>query len=303
MDIGLGTVQFGLDYGISNKTGRTPFADVLEILREARENDVRLLDTAAAYGASEDVLGRALAEVGGEFRLITKTKPQSAPRITSAEVDDVGRAFERSLGFLKRDFVDGLLVHHAGDLLKPGGDLLWDRLQTWRKEGRVRKIGVSVYDPEETRRLAAFAPEIVQLPMNFLDQRFLATGELRRLKSEGAEIHVRSLFLQGLLLMDPSTLPSHFASIRGLLTTMRAEIIREEMDVKQACFAWAEKQSDVDAVVLGVTSLSEWRELLTSARPRASRARRWSLPSETWGQTDETLINPSLWPRREASNG
>lgn len=301
MEIGLGTVQFGLDYGISNSRGRTPFEEVVAILREASHASVTLLDTASAYGISEEVLGRAMPEVGGGFRIVTKTKPLSAAVIAVSDVDEVERAFEKSLRDLRVDCVDGLMVHHAADLLKPGSEVLWDRMRGWRDRGLVRHLGVSVYDPDDTRALASMAPEIIQLPMNFLDQRFLRSGELARLKSAGVEIHVRSLFLQGALLMEPSSLPAHLQPVRGILECARRSIGDLGVGMMQACFGWLERQPEVSAAILGVTTLGEWKELLSAAKDRYGLAAGWTLPSATWACEDQAVINPSCWPRKETT--
>jgi aryl-alcohol dehydrogenase-like predicted oxidoreductase len=205
MKLGLGTVQFGLGYGISNATGKPPLSEVARILAQASDEGVDTLDTAAAYGEAETVLGQLSAEAAG-FRIISKVSAQQA-----YQPGAVRNSVENSLRRVRRERLDGLLLHRADDLLEgPATDIVAE-MQAMREEGRVGKLGVSVYSPEQLEAvLANFAPDLVQLPCSLLDQRFLVSGWLGRLTERGVEIHIRSVFLQGLLLMAPADRPIYF---------------------------------------------------------------------------------------------
>jgi aryl-alcohol dehydrogenase-like predicted oxidoreductase len=221
MQLGLGTVQFGGDYGVSNPGGRTPPDEVARILALAEREDIGLLDTAALYGDSEAVLGGALRR-GHKFRIVSKTLKFDAARISQADASALRAGFENSLRRLRQDRLYGLLVHAAADLLRPGGELLWAALNELKREGLVEKIGVSVYTGEDIEAiLLRFRPDLVQLPLSVLDQRLIAGGQLARLKAQAVEIHARSIFLQGLLLMEDAELPSTVAQ-RLLRSTCRS---------------------------------------------------------------------------------
>lgn len=198
MRLALGTVQFGLAYGISNSAGEVADDELDTILALARKLGVDTLDTAQAYGKAEARLGMHSTN---DFQLITKL----APGIDAKDVDSY---VESSLQRLGRPRLDGLLLHRSQD----ASPALFEALATLQQEGKVGKTGVSVYAPEELALWLeqGYPLELVQLPANLLDQRFLRSGWLDRLQNLGCEIHVRSLFLQGLLLMQPDLRPDHF---------------------------------------------------------------------------------------------
>ena len=198
MRLALGTVQFGLDYGVSNRAGEVPDDELDTILTLARKLGVDTLDTAQAYGKAETRLG---SRHTADFQLVGKL----APGIQATEVTT---SVAGSLQRLARPRLDGLLLHRSQD----ASPALFEQLAELQRQGLVGKVGVSVYAPEELARWLAqgYPLELVQLPTNLLDQRFLRSGWLDRLQALGCEIHVRSLFLQGLLLMQPALRPDYF---------------------------------------------------------------------------------------------
>lgn len=198
MRLALGTVQFGLDYGISNHTGEVADAELDAILALARKLGMDTLDTAQAYGKAEARLG---TRPTADFRLVNKL----APGIQAAEV---ATSVAGSLQRLARTRLDSLLLHRCQD----ASPALFEQLADFQHQGKVGKVGVSVYSPEELALWLdqGYPLELVQLPANLLDQRFLRSGWLDRLQAMGCEIHVRSLFLQGLLLMQPALRPAYF---------------------------------------------------------------------------------------------
>ena len=146
--LGVGTVQFGVDYGVSNTEGRTPPDEVFRILDQAMRAGIRVLDTAASYGDSERVLGRVLFP-GHPFRVITKCEAINRKRITRRDAFTLTTTFQRSLEHLNTNSVYGLLVHHADDLLAEEGELLFEAMQNLKSQRLVEKIGVSVYTEKQ----------------------------------------------------------------------------------------------------------------------------------------------------------
>lgn len=286
--IGLGTVQFGLAYGISNRAGKTPAEETASILAAAREAGVRALDTAPAYGESEAVLGRCLGDPH-PFDIVTKTAHGEAPYRASDRASVEG-AFRESLRKLGQARVHGLLVHRVEDLLGPDGASLYDCLKGLRDEGLTARIGASVYTPEQVEELAGkYALDLIQLPFNALDQRMRARGILRGLKRAGAEIHARSAFLQGLLLMRPEELGAHFAPLLPHLRGYRAYLDERGLSPVQGALGFALGVEEIDAVICGVNTLAQFRELLSSSRP---------LPPEgfaRFGIDDARFLDPSRW--------
>lgn len=208
MRLALGTVQFGLDYGVSNRAGEVPDDELDTILTLARKLGVDTLDTAQAYGKAETRLG---SRHTADFQLVGKLAP-------GIQATEVATSVAGSLQRLARPRLDGLLLHRSQD----ANPALFEPLAELQRQGLVGKLGVSVYAPEELARWLAqgYPLELVQLPANLLDQRFLRSGWLDRLQALGCEIHVRSLFLQGLLLMQPDLRPAYFEAFREPLARL-----------------------------------------------------------------------------------
>lgn len=290
MQLGLGTVQFGGDYGVSNTGGRTPPDEVARILALAEREGIGLLDTAALYGDSEAVLGSALRR-GHPFRIVSKTLKFDVARISQADASALRAGFENSLRRLRQDRIHGLLIHTAADLLRPGGDLLWAVLTELKREGLVEKIGVSVYTGSEIESiLARFGPDLVQLPLNVLDQRLLANGQLARLKSQAVEIHARSIFLQGLLLMQDTPVPSTLARFRPQLERVWQACRRAAVSPLDLSLAFVKSVTTVDAAIVGVAAAAQLAQIVTALRSSTSVA-----DFATFACDDEELLNPSLW--------
>ena len=301
--LALGTVQFGLPYGITHAGGRVPEDEVGAILAAANAAGIDLLDTAAAYGDSEAVLGRR--PESRSFAVITKTLPLRRPAIGPAEVDAVARAFDASLARLGRDHVEGLLVHDAGDLLAPGGAALWAMLEARRAAGQVRRLGVSVYDRAELDAVSARFPlALVQLPLNALDQRLDRDGTLARLAANGIAVHVRSAFLQGLLLGSPVgapvgspvgapvSVPPGPAAAAPFLRRWHAAVAAAGTTAEAAALAYVATRPGVERVVIGVHSRAH-----LAAAVAAFGAR----PALDWAALacdDPDVVDPRRWKER-----
>lgn len=260
--LGLGTVQFGVDYGMAVPGRRVPRDEVREILREAAQAGVDTLDTAAAYGHSEAALGAAMVGLPA-FRVVTKTLPLGEGRFGAAEASQLEQTFAHSLQLLGLGSVYGLLVHDAEQLLQPGGERLFAMLQAWRDDGRVQRIGVSVYDAQQLDAICSrFSLDLVQLPLNVLDQRLLIDGSIDRLVQAGVEIHARSLFLQGVLLQSPEQLPAYLAGLAPALQKLRIASAREGVSVASLALGFARHLQAIDTALVGVHGVAQWRELL-----------------------------------------
>jgi len=293
--LGLGTVQFGLAYGIANEQGRVAAAEARAILQLAREAGISVLDTAPAYGQAETVLG-SLLDPADRFRLISKTVAVPAPTIGDAETALVRAGFEATLRALGRRRLDGLLVHQADDLLKPGGERLYDLLQDWRAQGRVDKIGVSVYERRQIDEIfARYALDLVQLPINVCDQRLLRDGTLSALVTAGVEIHARSLFLQGLLLMDEASLPAFVAPWRKTLRAFHCEARSRGATPLQAALAFVCQRPEIAVALVGVLSAEQLRQCLEAEQMPVT------LDWTRFAIDDARLIDPRRWPAKGES--
>jgi len=292
MKIGLGTVQFGQNYGVSNKQGITSEDEVREILSFAWGNGVTLLDTATLYGTSEEVIGRSIPP-HASFKIVTKTPSFQNTRI---EKEDAGRlkdTFRSSLDKLRQPKLYGLLVHHTVDLLKDGGQYIWETMQELKEMGLVKKIGASLYSPLELDNfLKKYIPDIIQTPINVFDQRMIQNGQLQHLNGLGVEIHCRSVFLQGLLLMSPEELSVHFNSIRGLMLKYYEVLKRQDINPLEAALTFVYQQPEIDYVIVGINNQSQLKEILNVV-PDMDRLRRMDF--SMYAVNEESIINPSLW--------
>ncbi len=293
MKLALGTVQFGLDYGISNAAGRVPEAEVQRILVLAAQSGITLLDTAAAYGDAEAVLGRLLPP-GHGFRLVTKLPRLPAELDAKAVQEWTVLQFQQSLQRLHMPRAYGLLVHNAQDLLGPQGAALWEVMRGLRAGAQTGKIGVSVYTGLECDALLArFDLDLLQIPINPLDQRLIKGGQLARLKAGGVEVHARSLLLQGLLTMDPATLPAFFTQAVPVLTSYQKACRDHGLTAVDGAVAFARAVSGIDYAVLGVTSTTELRQLINAQAHRLTLD--WYAP---FAMDNELILNPARWPER-----
>lgn len=291
MKLALGTVQFGLAYGITNTAGQVAPEEVARILRRARELGVEVLDTAAAYGQSESVLGQH-SEDAHAFRLYTKTLPLGGAVADDAAVQRVVEGVRASLGKLGVSRLHGLLVHHAGDLLGEGGDKLYRALETLKAEGVVERLGVSVYSVEESRAATQrFGIDAMQLPLNVLDQTFVATGELQRLKTAGVEIHTRSAFLQGVLLAD--TLPAFLHALAPGFDRFRAVCAATGANPLEGSLAFLRQQAEIGQVVVGVVERGQLDQIAAAwARSEAYV----TLDFAACNMAPSKAVTPSNWP-------
>jgi aryl-alcohol dehydrogenase-like predicted oxidoreductase len=284
--LALGTAQFGLDYGVANQSGRMQFEDVQSVITLAGNQGIDTLDTAIAYGDSENVLGR----VGvADWNLVTKLPAVPEP------CRDVGvwvlGQIEGSLQRLKISVLDGVLLHRPEQLAGSVGPALLDALESLKNRGVVRKIGVSVYSHEELALLPRqWAPDLVQAPMNVLDRRLLESGWVDQLKIRGVELHVRSIFLQGLLLMSQEARPSRFGRWPAVWSAWSDWLSTTGLTPLQACLGYAMSLQQVDRVVVGVDSLAHLDQILVAVNgPMPAQWPEWLTP------VPQELINPSRW--------
>ena len=291
MQLGIGTAQFGMNYGISNVGGKVGRRTVWEILELAPSLGVTLIDTAPGYGDGEVAIGRALG-ASHRFRIVTKTPAFRQERVTTSHADGLVATFERSLDNLGQSAVYGLLLHHAGDIKAEGGRRLVEAMESLQRRGQVEKIGVSVYSADEIDDvLEVFTPGIIQLPLNVLDQRLIQSGHLRKLHGLGVEIHARSVFLQGLLLMKPQQLPPYFEPLRPHLDRYFDFLSTHRLGAVEAPLSFVGQLPEVHAMILGVCSTAQLREL-SDAAGRAPG----SMPDMSgFAISDPAFVNPALW--------
>jgi aryl-alcohol dehydrogenase-like predicted oxidoreductase len=284
----LGTAQFGFQYGVANNSGQVELNESSAIVDCAWAAGIDSLDTAISYGESEQRLG----EIGiKQWQVITKLP------VIPVECSDVGAWVEKSvrcsLERLRVPKIGGLLLHHPQQLLSPQGDALYRALLAEREEGRVGKIGISIYSPKELDALCSrYRFDLVQAPYNILDRSLDTSGWLNRLNEAGTEVHVRSIFLQGLLLMDQACRPTYFNRWQSFWVEWHSWLREQSITPIQACLGFVMSQPKINRVVLGVDSLKQLRDILLSDKSLLALVPT-SLTSE-----DIDLINPSRWKNK-----
>ena len=293
MELGLGTVQFGMNYGLSNRDGQTAEDEVKKIINFSGQHKVRVLDTAASYGNSEQVLGNAMP-ADHPFDIIAKTIVCNAPVIGTSDAERLKDTFQRTLANLRQSKVAGLLIHNADDLLARGGQRLFESMEELKEAGEVEKIGVSVYEKRQIDGvLKKYSIDLIQVPVNILDQRLIKSGHLKELKTAGVEVHARSVFLQGLMLMNPAELSDFFNSIKPHLTNYHAVLMEHGYTPVQAALDFIRSIGQIDVVICGVNSLKQLSELMDGFNSEKGAD---GLFSE-FGIDAPEILNPALWGR------
>lgn len=287
MRLALGTVQFGLPYGVANKSGQVSHAEAKLMVRLASENGIDTIDTAIAYGESEKCLG----EVGVEnFKLVTKL-----PAIPNGCLDINNWIYEQVSSSLVRLGVGqiyALLLHKSEDLLGPDGPELYRALDSLKEKGLVKKIGVSIYSPNELESLKKdFSFDLIQAPFNLIDQRLLHSGWMKKLKDSGVEIHTRSTFLQGLLLMKETDIQPKFSPWKHLWKKWHDWLAENNVSALQGSLAFALSFPEIERVVVGADNHYQLLEIINASNNLLNA----DLPNLV--SVDENLINPANWPK------
>ena len=296
----LGTVQFGTAYGINNRSGRPEEERVFAILDRALEAGINWLDTAAAYGEAEKVLGNYIRsrQAAGKFRVVSKLRPDFLDIIskgTYSAVEVVRDEIRQSLERLNLEKLDGYMLHNAAHLGQPG---IGEALAECRECGMVRQIGVSVYTPEDA--LAALQTswvDAVQVPYNILDRRLDRSGFFTEKSDLGRPVTVfaRSLLLQGLLMMKTAEIPAHLAGIAPYLQELDDWLTGQGFSRFEAAFRFAARRPGVDAVVVGVDTLEQLEQYIELSRHSVDFLIALSEGLERFGGIDPRLLSPNLW--------
>ena len=284
--LALGTVQFGTDYGINSGIKVDP-NEVTNIINCARNNDISLLDTAQLYGSSEKVLGDINTQ---DFDIVTKSRGFDQEAITEKEAVFVINDLHKSLKLLKQKSLYAFLVHHGEDLLKPGGEMIFNQLQTLKKQGLVNKIGISAYiDNQLIEIIDSFDIDIIQLPMNILDSRLIDNGLLNKIYSKGIEIHTRSVFLQGLLLMDLDKRPKYFERWSSLWKFWNEWLADNKLSPLEASIRYMISKPEISRVLVGVDNKDQLQSIINAVDGNLP-----PIPKEL-STNDPDLLNPGNW--------
>jgi aryl-alcohol dehydrogenase-like predicted oxidoreductase len=284
MKLALGTAQFGQPYGIASPQPQIPYLESKLIIDYSASQGMTLLDTAMGYGDSEARLG----EIGVDDWKIVSKLPE-VPDVENITIW-IFNAVKSSLEKLKVESLYGLLLHRPTQLLGIKGPEIYAALQRLKAEGFVQKTGVSIYGPDELEGFFAVGEfDLVQSPLSVLDRRLITSGWLAKLADRGVEVHARSVFLQGLLLMSADQRPQKFDRWSGLWDRYQEWITVSGLSPLEACLSYALAIPQIQQVVVGVNGLDHIKEILQAD---TNPAPIWSPALAT---VDEELLNPSAW--------
>ena len=274
----LGTVQFGLNYGVTNQYGQVKTDEIRKILGIAKEKGIDTLDTAASYGNCEQVLGK----IGiNDFNVITKTV------MLKDNLNHVIDSFQKSLDSLGKDHIKGLLVHNINDIRDNQFDALFERLNSLKKEGVVEKIGFSSYTPDEVDFLLGnFDFDLIQLPFNVFDTRLIDGGQLKSLKKRRIEVHARSIFLQGILL-DFDNLSDYFLAWKVRFQNYQILVRDSELSLLEYSLNYVLSIKEIDKVLVGVNNAVQLTEIVEAIKDYGNL--------NSYSIRDEDLLNPARW--------
>lgn len=286
--LGIGTVLFGMNYGIT-KSKQIPFSEIRKILEIAEKYGVKVIDTAPSYGNSEKMLGEALKK-SHDFKIVTKTITFPHSYITKEMVDELKKGVYQSLNHLKQDRLYGLLVHQQSDLFKPNAELLFFEMKKMKEQGIISKIGVSIYTGHDIDQvLRHYDVDIIQVPINVLDQRLVHSGHLTRMKKRKIEIHARSVFLQGLLTMPVHQLPSRFKPLIPLLNKYHSSLKEKGYSLIEGAIHFVKGLTDIDYIIVGVNSADQLLEIIQAYHTEIS------FDYTPFQCHNEQIIDPRNW--------
>jgi aryl-alcohol dehydrogenase-like predicted oxidoreductase len=289
----LGTAQLGMPYGIANRTGQPDQKLATAIIREAWTNGIQEFDTAQGYGISERVLGKAFSslEITEKVRVISKFNPE----LDHLNRDVMQNALDASLNELNVPRLYGMLLHHQETIT------LWEKglkkiCYTFTDSGKVQHSGVSVYSPKAAiKALNLKGIDLIQIPSNLLDRRFEQAGVFKLARKNNKRVYIRSVFLQGLLLIPFEGIPDNMSYAKPVL--QRLNQLRQETGLtsQEIALGYMKMEMPEARIILGVEQITQLKQNLKS-----------------WGKTyppslipkiktmfmnvDETILNPVLWP-------
>ena len=279
----LGGAQLGLPYGILNGGETLSREDVARILDTAFGHGIDSIDTAIAYGQSESIIGETAQN---RFKVISKLPP--IPSSVSNVSEWVHTQVDASLSRLKCTSLDALLLHRPQDLTGIHGAELYDAISSLKIEKIIHRFGVSIYTPDELNSiLGTFDIDVVQAPLNVFDRRIL--GVIDQLTARNIEVHVRSVFLQGVLIASPKDRPQRFQPWSEHFSQFDTWVRSTGVSAMACCLGFALQQPGVAKLVIGTMSAESLTEIMNSI-PNMHLA----VPADLQSSIEQ-LIDPRVW--------
>lgn len=289
----LGTVQFGMKYGINNKNGKLDKESVFMILDRAWNSGIDCFDTAASYGEAESILGEFIKDrdLGDKIKIISKFKSDFS--VSDSIDEEIGRELRVSLSKLNVNKLEAYLLHNPKQMYK---DEILKSLSSYKSKGLINMIGVSVYTVEE----AMYAVEknmidVIQIPYNILDQRLNKTDFFKRACRKKITVYARSPYLQGLVFIDPEEADLKVRGSRKYLEEARFIAKKHGYSMDEMALKFSLSNQCIDYIVVGVDEMDHLESIIRNSRSE-------KIPNKVIKEIEkevscfhENIVNPSLW--------
>lgn len=297
MELCLGTVQFGMDYGIKGQK-QPSVKQAVEMLDYATQNGINTIDTANAYGTAEDVVGTFLSKKTiprDNLFIISKFRPNLLDEVKPDEYYKVMRNnLENTLSRLKTDYLDSYLLHSARYVFD---DEIIDTLNRMKLDGLVKRVGVSVYEPEEAKKcIERPNVEFMQLPYSIFDQRMEKAGVFKKAQDDSIQIHSRSAFIQGLILMEEDEVPPFLAKAKPIVGKISLLCKRYGVSRISLAMNYVKQQSRISHLVFGVDNLNQLKENIDIFQNEIQKDLIDDIAKE-FADIEADVVMPSLWKK------
>lgn len=278
----LGTAQFGLNYGLNKK--KVNIKNIREIIKSLNNNKIKKIDTAILYGESEKILGSFFLK-----RWNVTTKIPEYKTLYGSPEEWTKSQINKSLNLLKIKKLHGVLFHNPDDLFNDNGKRIYKELQRLKKKGFIKKIGISIYNYNKLNKIIKlFKIDIIQAPFNIIDRRLLKSSLMKLQKQKKIELHVRSIFLQGLLLKNLKYKNKKFISYRNIWNSLHNWLSKNRYDIIDVCINDCLKYN-FNTIVIGFENLNQLKRVINY-----KKIHKLTLPNNL-SSTDVNLINPAKW--------
>lgn len=247
----LGTVEFGVDYGVKNVLGKPDKNEINAILKFANKEGIISIDTAYSYGDSENIIGEFIKKNNANFKIISKL-----PTINTSK--GIERFVYKSLSRLNTDYIYGYLIHEFGSFLKNAS--IWDTLENFKKRGIIKKVGFSIYTPRELEIIfkEKIDFDIIQIPYSIFDRRFENFFPI--IKKKRIEIYVRSVFLQGLAFLKPNNLKGNLIKAKNYIKKLHLLSAEKSIPISAICLDFALLNPFIDKIIIGINRLEHFED-------------------------------------------
>ena len=283
----LGSANFGnTNYGITNNSNLN-FTSIKNILNFIKKKGIKKIDTAINYGNAQKNIGK----VNNGYFKITSKLPRIPNNLSNIE-NWIEKKISLTLDELNTNCLEGLLFHDSAQLFEKNGEKIFSIISKIKKEKKIKKIGFSIYSPLELKKISQnYDFDIIQIPLNIFDQRFLNKDLIKQMKKKKCEIQARSIFLQGLLLVNTNKLPINFLKWKYSFDKWNNWLINNNIDNITAALKFVLQIKEIDNIIISCQNVDQLKKILKIEDHNVNKV----LFPSSLSNFDEKLINPQYW--------